>query len=144
LKDKKCAGALAIGDGSMEACISIIGSTTTGRKFIAQATLPTPETLPPKGLALVSFVAGFLGNSVSTSVKCSVASIGHKFIWGDDLLANEVGAAIYETFLPEALATGRYVSAPEAFVVGQGLEAVQGGLEELRKGVSGKKLVVTI
>lgn len=143
LKGKKFAGALAIGDGSMEACIDIVAATD-GRKFISQASLPQPKQSPPKGMNLVTFIAGFLWFSVSTMFTCRMKGIQYKFIWGDDVMANEVGSAIYEDFLPEALATGKYVTAPEPEIVGQGLEEIQTGLELVRKGVSTKKLVVLV
>ncbi|KAF2873480.1 zinc-binding oxidoreductase CipB [Massariosphaeria phaeospora] len=143
LKGKESVGAIAIGDGSMEACIEIVAASH-GRKYIAQASLPMPAELPPKGLALVSFIASFLAFNVSTFVKCKAKGIGSKFIWGDDLMANEVGSAIYEHFLPEALATGKYVTAPEPYVVGQGLESIQHALDVALKGVATKKVVVTL
>lgn len=143
LKGKKPAGAIAIGDGSMEACIEIVAASS-GRKFIAQASVPMPEQIPPKGMALVSFIAGFLWFNVSTFVKCKVKGVGCKFIWGDDLMANEVGSAIYEHFLPDALAAEKYVAAPEPYVVGTGLEYIQEALDAVKKGVSVRKLVVLL
>lgn len=143
LKGKKCAGAIAIGDGSMEACIEIIAASD-GRKFISQASLPQPEQSPPKGMSLVSFIAGFLWFSVSTFFQCKMKGIKYKFIWGDDLMANEVGSAIYEHFLPEALKSGKYVTAPEPHVIGHGLEHIQEAMDVVKKGVSTKKIVVTV
>ncbi|KAJ4287721.1 hypothetical protein N0V90_012425 [Kalmusia sp. IMI 367209] len=143
LKSKKSIGAIAIGDGSLEACIPIIGAAG-GRKFIAQASLPQPKSLPPKGFELVSFIATFLWFNVSTSVKCRLRGVSAKFINGSDLMANEVGAAIYEHFLPEALASGKYVAAPKPQVIGHGLEYVQEGLNLVKKGVSNSKLVVNL
>jgi NADPH:quinone reductase-like Zn-dependent oxidoreductase len=144
MKGKKSAGALAIGDGSLEACIPIIAAST-GRKFIAQASVPSPKSVPAKGLVLVKFIAGYLWFNVSTGVKCKVKGIGSKFIWGTDLVGNEVGSAIYEHFLPQALATGWYVAKPEPNVIGHGLEMVQEGLDRLIKGgLSTEKIVVTV
>jgi D-arabinose 1-dehydrogenase-like Zn-dependent alcohol dehydrogenase len=65
-------------------------------------------------------------------------------IWGGSLKDNEIGPAIYVDFLPAALASNAYRSAPPEEVVGHGLEAIPAGLELLRKGVSAKKLVVSI
>ncbi|KAJ4314703.1 hypothetical protein N0V94_006336 [Neodidymelliopsis sp. IMI 364377] len=143
LERKKLAGAVAIGDGSMEACIKIV-AVSSGVKFIAQASLPMPSQIPPTGLSLVSFISRFLWFKVSTFVKCKVKGVGYKFIWGDDVMANEVGAAIYNDFLPSALAEGKYVCAPEPVVVGTGLEHVQEALDRIKKGVSAQKLVVLI
>jgi len=100
LKDKQHAGALAIGDGSMQACIDII-SSAPGREFISQASLPMPKVIPPKGMTLVSFIAGFVWFKLNTFAKCSVKGVGYKFIEGNDLIANEVGKAIYEVVIPE-------------------------------------------
>lgn len=143
LKDKQHAGALAIGDGSMEACISIV-SSAPGRKFISQASLPMPKVIPPKGMQLVKFIAGFVWFNFSTFVKCRVKGVGYKFIWGNDLMTNEVGKAIYEDFLPEALQVGSYRAVPEAQIVGKGLESVQEALDKMKEGVSARKLVVVL
>ncbi|KAI2481850.1 Polyketide synthase enoylreductase [Pyrenophora tritici-repentis] len=143
LKDKQHAGALAIGPNSMGSCIPIIASTP-GRKFIAQASLPMPNVVPPKGMQLVSFIAGFVWFKLSTFVKCKVKGVGYKFIWGNDLMVNEVGKAVYEDFLPVALSVGKFQAKPEAEVVGRGLESVQEGLDRMMKGVSAKKLVVVL
>ncbi|KAF2746789.1 zinc-binding dehydrogenase [Sporormia fimetaria CBS 119925] len=143
LKTKTLAGAMAIGAGSTEALIDIVGAAS-GHKFISQASLVQPSEYPPKGMALVSFIGSFLWFKVSTLVRSKMKGVGVKFIWGSDLLANEVGSAIYEHFLPEALAAGRYTAAPEPNVVGEGLESVQGALDVILKGVSVQKVVVKL
>jgi hypothetical protein len=65
-------------------------------------------------------------------------------IWGGTLKDNEVGPGIYADFLPAALASGAYRAAPEALVVGEGLEQIPSALDQLRKGVSARKLVVRV
>ena len=67
-----------------------------------------------------------------------------KFIWGSALADNEVGAAVYADYLPKALAEGKFVAAPEPLVVGKGLESIQEGFEVQRKGVSARKVVVSL
>ncbi len=57
---------------------------------------------------------------------------------------NEVSRIIYEDCLPQASGEGRYVAAPNPFVVGRGLAFVQAGLEAQRKGISAKKVVVSL
>ena len=59
---------------------------------------------------------------------------GHKYI----------GKAVYEDFLPGALASGQLLARPEATVVGQGLDKLQEGFDRLRGGVSATKLVVKL
>ncbi len=51
---------------------------------------------------------------------------------------------IYEDFLPQALVENRYVAAPEPYVIGHGLEDIQAGMDAQRKGVSAKKVVVSL
>ena len=57
---------------------------------------------------------------------------------------NEVGPGIYVDFLPPALTSGTCRAAPEAVLVGKGLEQIPGAIDQLRKGVSAKKLVVRV
>ncbi|KAF2258387.1 zinc-binding oxidoreductase CipB [Lojkania enalia] len=143
LKGKQCAGAIAIGDGSMPPCIDIVAASS-GSKFIAQASVPQPAELPPKGIKMVSFVSSLILFFVSTWFKCKVKGVESKMIWGDDLMENEVGSAIYEGFLPDALQEGKYVATPEPYVVSKGLEGIQEGLKTAWKGFGAKKVVVTL
>lgn len=55
-----------------------------------------------------------------------------------------IAKAVYEDFLPAALKNGQYLCAPPPKIVGHGLEHVQAGLAEMKKGVSASKLVVTL
>ena len=67
-----------------------------------------------------------------------------KFILGSGLADNEVGAAVYADYLPKALAEGKFIAAPEPLVVGKGLESIQKAFEVQMKGVSAKKVVVSL
>jgi NADPH:quinone reductase-like Zn-dependent oxidoreductase len=116
------AGALAIGAGSLRPTIRV-ASRTEGTKRVTSA--------QP---ALVSRLQS-IGSPRSVKVSG---------IWGGSLKDNEVGPAIYADFLPTALATGAYRAEPPAEVIGQGLDKIPAALEQLRGGVSAKKLVVTI
>ena len=60
------------------------------------------------------------------------------------LYEKRVGKGVYIDFLPEALKTGQIKPAPEAKVIGHGLESLQKGIEENKKGVSATKLVATL
>ncbi|KAJ7748808.1 zinc-binding oxidoreductase CipB [Mycena maculata] len=60
------------------------------------------------------------------------------------IMASEVGPAIWKEWLPVALEDGSMKCRPHYEVVGKGLEGVQGAVDLMRKGVSGKKLVVEI
>jgi hypothetical protein len=55
-----------------------------------------------------------------------------------------IGEAIWATFVPNALATGQLKAKPDPVVVGHGLENIQHGLEVQKAGVSAKKVVITL
>ncbi|KAJ2987996.1 hypothetical protein NUW58_g4208 [Xylaria curta] len=141
LKNKTCAGALAIGKGSLEACITIVASVP-GRRFVSQATIPLD---PPKGtLALIATVINFIWWNLSVTIKARLKGVTTKFIWGSDLMKNEVGPMINNEFLPEALANGTFVAKPDPQVVGKGLESIQTGLDTYKQGVSVKMIVISL
>ncbi len=85
-----------------------------------------------------------VASNVSLSAKCRARKIRTKFIVGDTLMDNEVSRVIYEDFLPQALAEGRCLAAPEPSVVGTGLDCLQAALDRQRKGMSAKKVVVSL
>ncbi|THZ80597.1 oxidoreductase [Aureobasidium pullulans] len=72
------------------------------------------------------------------------ADMKYNRVFASAITNSGVGEAIFVNYLPQALAEGKYKSAPKAEVVGNGLESLQKGLDILRKGVSAKKLVVTL
>lgn len=117
------AGTVAIGSGSLSPVLSIT-SKAPGRRRIATAH-PTP----------IARVQSFWQRR---------RGIHLSMIWGGTLKDNEVGPWIYVDFLPAALAAGIYKAAPEAVVVGEGLEQIPHAIDQLRKGVSAKKLVVRL
>lgn len=81
---------------------------------------------------------------LSVAVKSTIKGVDTKSIWGSDLMANEVGKVIYEDFLPAALAKGKYIAAPEPLVIAKGLDSVQEAMNLNRRGVSAKKVVVSL
>jgi NADPH:quinone reductase-like Zn-dependent oxidoreductase len=120
------AGAVAIGAGSLRPCTAVAarapGPGGSRRVAAAQA---------GPAVRLAARRARRRGVRVSG-------------IWGGTLRDNEVGPAVYADFLPGALASGSYRAAPEAQVVGHGLERIPEALHLLRAGVSARKLVVTL
>jgi NADPH:quinone reductase-like Zn-dependent oxidoreductase len=147
LRGEKIAGAVAIGAGSAASCIDIVGACT-GNRFVALATpaasfddVPAGRgRLPRLAAAATRMVAG----NIRLALKARLRHVRTKFIWGSDLIANEVGPMIFEAFLPSALADGRFVAAPSPTVVGAGLAQIPLALERQRQGVSATKLVVTL
>ncbi|MBS1072956.1 zinc-binding alcohol dehydrogenase family protein [Gluconobacter cerinus] len=147
LRGREVCGALAIGTGSAKACVDILGSTK-GQRFIAMATPPVSFDEVPAGRgrwqkllpALIQMVVG----NISLALRARRRGVKTKFIWGGAPLHNDVGPMIYRVFLPSALASGQYRPAPEPEIVGHGLQLIPGALERQRKGVSARKLVVTL
>jgi hypothetical protein len=145
LKNRTVAGALAIGGGSLGACIDVVGASTGGRKFVAQATIDLPDGGFPKNpLGWPAFGLSMGYKMTSLRLKALSKGVSTNFIWGSNNMANEVGDAVYRDFLPEALAEGQFVAAPEPFVIGKGLEHVQKALNMNKDGVSAKKIVITL
>jgi NADPH:quinone reductase-like Zn-dependent oxidoreductase len=143
---RKVAGVLAIGTGSGDPAVRI--AAATGATRVSMASPPVSfETLPRGGRIGLPLVR--LGIRMGTAtpalmVRARVRGIRTSFIWGSALMHDGVGAMLWERFLPEALADGRYVAAPVAEVVGTGLDAIQPAMDRLRAGVSARKLVVAL
>ena len=141
-KDKTCAGAFTVGHGTADACVDILDKCK-GDKFISMATYPLPPT-PPKRFVLLTTVLYYVSWNISHWIKSKMRHIRSNFIFGCTLVDNGVGKAIYEDFLPKALAEGAYIAAPDAYVVGKGLESIQAALDVQKKGVSAQKVVVSL
>lgn len=146
LKQKTLAGALAIGNNGAESCIAVL-EKSKGRKFVAMSSFPWQDN-PPEGsgqnLAILYLILSIIWWQISMWFKSKTKGIPTKFFIGDTLQHNEVSHVVYEDFLPQALAEGKYVAAPEPFVIGHGLECIQKAFDFQKKGVSAKKVVVTL
>ena len=62
----------------------------------------------------------------------------------DDEARTEHFQFVFNVWLKAMLENGKFVPAPRIQVVGKGLEALNDGLDELKKGVSGTKLVIEV
>jgi NADPH:quinone reductase-like Zn-dependent oxidoreductase len=72
------------------------------------------------------------------------ADFQHSRVFASTIKDTGIADAVFVDFLAEALAQGKYRPAPQAEIFGHGLQSLQKGLDILRKGVSAKKLVVTL
>ena len=141
-KNRQAAGAISIGTGSIKACIEVLGACQ-GTKFVAQCSLDFPPF--PKGVfGFPPFLFGVATEVISGTIRSRMKGVSTKFVNGGDLVGKEVGKAIYEDFLPKALDARTFVPAPDPHVVGKGLEWVQEAMDINKKGVSAKKIVVTL
>ena len=145
LEGKTCAGALAIATGSVGHCFDIVGRSK-GDKFVAVAAGPISLTDVVSGgrFVMLRLLPKMLISTLSNARKARRRGVASKFIWGGSPADNEVGRAIFADFLPSALADGRYIAAPPAEVVGAGLDAIETGFEVQKKGMSAKKVVVSL
>ena len=82
--------------------------------------------------------------SVVNWFRARAWGIKKSYISGQSLAFNKLGHAIYEDWLPKALAEGTFVPAPSPYVVGNGLEYIQPALDFQKKGVSAMKVVVSL
>jgi len=137
------AGVLAVGTGSAEPGVRI--AAATGAKRVAMAS-PSVSFAGIRGVdgKFLRVMARLIAGNVALQARCLVHGIRAKFVWGSSLMTNEVGPMLWADYLPAALADGRYQLVPAAEVVGVGLEQVQPALDALRRGVSARKLVVSL
>lgn len=144
LRGRQVAGVVSLGTGSALPCLQAL-SHCQGNRFLTRAAAPVsmadaaeqPGRFP---LLLLRFACA----STHTQLSAMTKRISTKFIQGASLATDEIGPAIYGTFLPAALAEGRYRAAPEPRVVGHGPKSIQAALDAQRAGVSAQKLVVTL
>lgn len=113
-RDSVKAGAFAILPGPAEPCIEVV-YRSRGAKFVAMA-LPYDGALPQ-------------------AVKA-------KFVVATAFKDRKLSRPIFQGYLCHALTQDKYRCAPKPEVVGQGLESLQEGLNQLKQGVSTKKFVV--
>jgi NADPH:quinone reductase-like Zn-dependent oxidoreductase len=140
------AGILAVAVGSAHPCLRI--ARATGATRIAMASPPVSFYEQPRrrGLSLRR-IRLFLSLGTRTALlqlRSRTRGIRPSFIWGSAIATSPVGPAVWDAYLPEALASGRHRPYPEAHVAGEGLPAVQDAIDTLRRGVSARKLVITL
>jgi hypothetical protein len=140
-KNRISAGAYAIGVGSLNACIDIV-SKTKGKKFVAQVSHDVPLKDFPTNLLSLMWTMG--SSFVGWKLKGLTKGVPYKFVWATEVMANKLGSEIYEKFLPTALAERAFLAAPEPQVAGKGLEGIEDAFAVAKKGVSAKKIVVSL
>lgn len=141
-RGRAAAGAVAIGPGSLHKCIDVLRACE-GNKFVSAATLDLPA-FPKGGLDFPRFLLTVIGRVMWLTIKARMNGVRFEMINGSDLVANEVGRAVYEVFLPAALEERKFIPAPPPRVVGHGLKKVQEAMDLSKKGISAEKLVVTL
>lgn len=144
LRGDTVAGAIALGTDSTQPCLDVIG-VYEGNRFVSQGAGPISfATLNENPRQLPRLLLRFATSSARDQLTSRRRRVKTKFIWGGSLMNNEVGPAIYETFLPRALAEGHYQAAPDPLVTGHELASIQAALDTQRAGVSAQKIVITL
>ncbi|CAG8898774.1 unnamed protein product [Penicillium egyptiacum] len=140
---KKVVGAIAIGNDSTEACMAVLAQTNSS-KFVARANFPFPERIPTTTFQLLRTMAASMWSNLRIKIWSKRSGVKTKFISGTSAAHTEVGAMVYNQFLPGALATGVFVAAPKPRVVGKGLGRIQSAMDCHMRGVSAQKVVVSL
>ena len=142
LQGKTCAGALSIGSGGADACFDVL-HRCKGHKFISMATYPLPDPLPKRFVLPITMYT-FISWMVAAFFKSKLRGIKWNFINAASVAESGIGKSILEDYLGKALADGSFKPSPEPMVVGKGLESMQEALDIQKKGMSAKKVVVTM
>lgn len=98
--------------------------------------LESEKLISAKRLAMVLYPSDLPGDVEVKIVFAGMLLPGNGY--------EEVVSAVWERFVPEALETGKLKPLPPPLVVGKGLEAIQGGIDQNKKGVSFRKVVVEL
>ncbi|KAF4539440.1 Oxidoreductase [Lasiodiplodia theobromae] len=109
------------GGGAVEKCVEIAAMVRKGSRLVCTVR-PLPDELSQK---------------LPEGVQCGQ-------VMASEIRNTPVGPAVFEQFLPKALKDGRFKCLPGPEVVGEGLHSLQKGLDELKAGVSAKKLVIVM
>lgn len=140
------AGILAVAVGSAEPCLRI--ARATGATRIAMASPPVSFYEQPRrgglSFARIRLFVTLGTRTALLQVRSRTRGIRASFIWGSAIATSPVGPAVWGGYLPAALAAGSHQLYPEAHIAGHGLPVIQDAIDTLRRGVSARKLVVTL
>ena len=144
--DQALVGAYAISPGTEETCTAVLQrhSGPTG-KFVASAGGGVDAEQLKTYLGTASFIASTIWSSGRSAIKARLAGVQVKFVDCNDICdADGVIGRIYRDFVPQALVDRTLVPAPEPLVLGKGLDKIQEAMDLHVKGVSARKLVVSL
>lgn len=152
LRDRELCGALTVGAGADQVCVHVMRERFSKtpelptRKFVA---LAGGARRDPNTMNGMLFIPGLIYTMTAMmtrlAVKKMITGYEVKFVLIKDVATpDSCVARVYTDFLGPALATGQFQPAPDAMVIGRGLDKIQEALEVQKKGVSGKKVVVSL
>ncbi|KAJ9143341.1 Zinc-binding alcohol dehydrogenase domain-containing protein cipB [Pleurostoma richardsiae] len=147
LEGRELAGAYVIGEGALDACTAVMKrhDPKMTNKRIAVAGSPSSGEGLESFLGTTRRVGSMMGFMLKLALTRLLNGVDAKFIQLTDLVdPQSVVSRLYLDFLPQALEERQFVPAPPPVVVGKGLEKIQEALDIQRKGVSAKKVVVSL
>lgn len=142
LKSVDFAGALSMGVNSDGPCFEVTSKCKTG-KFVSMVSFPQQEP-EPTFLVMPRTIFFYASWFIGTTIKTRLSGVQWKLVSVAEMWRNGIGRAVYVDYLTPALAEGLFVPAPEPEVVGKGLGAIQEGYYRQEKGMSAKKVVVSV
>lgn len=142
-KGKKAAGAISMASDGTERCMDILSRCDGGNKFVSLAAYPVPDKIPAH-FPMLQTMFMFLTRSFVYWFKSKTMGVNYNLIFATSLVDNGVGKAIFEGYLPQALADDKFQALPEPIVVGDGLESIQSAMDYHKTGVSANKVVVSL
>ncbi|KAF7361240.1 GroES-like protein [Mycena sanguinolenta] len=152
LEGRELAGAFTIGAGADQVCAAVMKERLSKtpklptRKFIALAGGSGRDPKSLEGfMGTIRLMGGMMSMMGKNAVNTMLTGIEVKFVLIRGLVDPESCVShIYTDFLGPAMAEGQFVPAPEPQVVGRGLDKINEALELQKKGVSAKKIVVSL
>ena len=152
LKGRELVGAFTVGANADQVCAAVMKERLSQalepptRKFIALAGGAQRNADSIQGfLGSYRLMSGFMTMMGKNTINKWLTGIEIKFILIVGLVDPESCVShVYLDFLGPALAEKQFVPGPESQVVGQGLHMINEALDLNKKGVSAKKIVVSL
>ncbi|OJJ80958.1 zinc-binding alcohol dehydrogenase family protein [Aspergillus glaucus CBS 516.65] len=139
-------GASAVFDYRSPTVVNDIVNELRGKEIAgAYDTISEEATFGP-----LSAIAEELGGLPAASVlpyENPSEAFKPKFVTASSIVTvpnEKIGQAIWEDYVPKALASGQLQGKPDPVVVGHGLDKIQHAFDVQKAGVSGKKIIVTL
>ncbi|CAH0055987.1 unnamed protein product [Clonostachys solani] len=143
LTGKNLVGAVSIGKGAAEKCLEVLVKCKAERKHVAMTTFPVPDE-EPGFLPVFQIMASFVAWTAAYKLRGLVNGVSSAFVDIEPTIHSGISKYIFTEYLPKALESGSIISAPEVQIVGEGLDKIQEAVDTLRRGVSAKKLIITL
>ncbi|KLU92561.1 hypothetical protein MAPG_11506 [Magnaporthiopsis poae ATCC 64411] len=143
----KSLGASQVFDYASPNAAADIATALHGKRLAGVAAIYESSIAPIYEMLTTAGVAGSkrVAAAMPLGDKPVPEGVTVKAVFGGTIKDNHVAAAVFNEFLPKALAEGSYLTRPSPLVVGNGLETLQDALNKCKNDkISAQKLVVTL